>query len=233
MKLVTCQPYGFDITKDKLDLSKSSNLREKFDTNSMFKKAYKWLFDQIGYNELIWCYQLENSAYITAKSNGNHINHGNEHVLWTLEVPRNEFVIINSDIWECVINGWPYCTDEMVKNLSDDDYDKLMVALEPTKEDVWKNNIFKVEDEHVEVLIKSPVLEQYVVNKEWICDYDLKLFSDKEGIIRSIYHDKQDMERDIEIYKSAFRGKKIRYELSTSETAACGGFLLDIDWVKD
>ena len=64
MLLITSQPLDFDITKDKLDLSKSSNLSHHFDQDKIFNKAYKWLFNKLDHSEFIWCYKNLNQSGI-------------------------------------------------------------------------------------------------------------------------------------------------------------------------
>ncbi len=238
MRLVTCHPYGFDITKDELDLTKSSNLNHDFDFNSMFKNAYEWLFKKIGNDRLIWCYKVNDTPYNTVKGNGNNLNHGEEKVIWTLEVPDSECIIINAHSWNCVINKWPYYKEELIKDISDEDYDKLMESLKGTEEKSWHDSIFNIENENIEVLIKSPVSKEYVINTEWICDYDLERFNEDDGIVRSLYYDEEKMNRDKLIYESALKGRNIKYSLKVDKTknnAPIGGnicFVLHIDWVK-
>ena len=108
MLLITSQPLDFDITKDKLDLNKSTNLSDYFDSDKIFKKAYEWLFKKLNNDKFIWCYKNDER---------NFSDHGNEHVLWTLDVPDNQCFAINSSVWNCVINNWPYIDDDIIKNI--------------------------------------------------------------------------------------------------------------------
>jgi hypothetical protein len=221
MLLITSQPLDFDITKDKLDLSKSSNLSDHFDQDKIFKKAYEWLFNKLGHNEFIWCY----------KSNErNFSDHGHEHVLWTLDVPDDQCVAINSSAWNCVINNWPYIEDDIIKNISDDDYERLTDSCKGREEQTWDSSIFKNEDKGMEILIKSPVNEQFVVKKEWLCDYNKEVFDDKigDGLISYFFRNEEELNQSKLVYESGLKGRNIKF--STKIEKHKDGYSLKINW---
>jgi len=218
MILVTSHPPDFDITKEKSDLSKSPQFKKPFD--SMFENAYKWLFNKIGKSELIWCY----------KDSGVNPSHGHERITWTLNVPDDRCIVINAHAWDCVINKWPFYKDELIKDISDEDYDKLMESLKGTEEKSWHDNIFNADGERVEVLIDSPVAKEFVIKTEWVCDYDFEMFKEKDGIIRQSYYDEKELNKYVEIYESALKGRKMDYKLSIKKSIQDNSFLLNIDW---
>ena len=216
MKLVTFQPYGFDICNNISDVNKSLNLY--FD--DIFLRSYNWLFKKLNNNKFIWC-------YINKSDNcRNYLRHGIENVIWYLNVPDNECIIINSEVWDCVINNYPYCKDEDLLNISDNEYDELIKSLEPTKEKIWGENIFNIEDDNIEVLIKSPVNENYITSKEWVCGYNTKLFNDE--IIRRLYYDINTAEHEKLIYESFLNGRNIKYKSELKESN--NNFILNIEW---
>lgn len=221
MLLITSQPLDFDITKDKLDLSKSSNLSHHFDQDKIFNKAYKWLFNKLDHSEFIWCYK---------NGERNFSNHGHEHVLWTLNVPDDQCVAINSSVWNCVINNWPYIEDDIIKNISDDDYEKLVNSYNGREEQTWNDSIFRNENNSMEILIKAPVNEHFVVKKEWLCDYDLEAFNDKigDGIVNSFFRDEDKLNQSKLIYESGLKGKNIKF--STKIEKHQDGYSLKINW---
>jgi hypothetical protein len=221
MILITCQPLDFDITKDNVDLSKSSCLKDDFDSDKMFKKSYEWLFKKLNHSNFIWCYPGNTRGFL---------NHGEEHVLWTLDVPSDQCVSINASAWNCVINKYPYIEDELIEDISDDDYEKLLNSYKGKEEQTWNDNIFKMEGDKMEVLVKSPIADKFVINKEWSCDYDIGQFKSKigDGIINNFYQDRERLEQNREILESGLKGRKIDYILKVEEHN--NGFSLKITW---
>ena len=217
MILTTSHPVGFDITRDKLDLSKSTNLDLDFDYEKNFHRAYNWLFNKLGHREFIWCYPGIEKGYT---------NHGNEYMLWVLDVPDDQCTAISSYTWNCVINKWPHVDEKLIENISDDDYEKLIDSFKGKEDQTWDKNLFNKE-EHMEVLIKSPVPEKFVVDKKWICDYDLKKFDD--GIISNLYREKERFEYEKLIYESGLKGRGIKYSQKI-ETHEDGSITLKMEW---
>jgi hypothetical protein len=222
MKLITRHPLEFDITKDIVDISKSSVLGSYFDYEKMFSRSYKWLFDQIGYDKLIWCYNAE--GYLSR-------NHGEEYVEWTLEVPESDCVFINEEVWNLVINNMPYFV-EMNSNLSDSEFDRLMEFHKPIKEKTWADNIFKINGKanDMQILIKSPIPEKWVVDKKWICAYNTDVFA--SGIIRNGYATEKETFRYLEIMESGLKGRKIPYtaDITHHDKVDEGGYTLLMEW---
>ena len=220
MKLITRHPLTFDITKDIVDPSKSSILGNYFDYDQMFSRSYKWLFDQIGHDRHIWCYLAD--GHISR-------NHGDEYVEWTLEVPESECVFINEEIWNLVINNMPYFKEMNDNDISDDDFDRLVEWYKPVKEQTWADNIFKVtgDPNDMQALIKSPIPEKWVVEKNWICAYDPREF--ESGIIRNGYATEQDVFHHLEIMESGLKGRKIRYKAEITQNDDIG-YTLFMEW---
>lgn len=221
MILVTSQPIDFDITKDELDLSKSSNLSDHFDQDKIFNKAYKWLFNKLGHDEFIWCY---------INGERNFMNHGDEYVLWTLDVPDDQCILINAHTWNCVINNWAYIDEDLIsKDITDDDYEKLTDSYKGREEQTWNDNIFKNEKERMEILIKSPVIEKFVIDKKWSCDYDLTVFDKiSDGMINNFHRNEESLNKNLEIYESGLKGRKINYLTEIKKHQ--DGCSLKIEW---
>jgi hypothetical protein len=219
MILITCHSPNFDITKDSVNLSKSSCLESYFDSDKMFENAYNWLFKKLNCNNFIWCYPGNTRGFL---------NHGEEHTLWTLDIPSDQCILINASVWHCVINKYPYIEDELIKDTSDDDYEKLLSSYKGKEEQTWHDNIFKMEGDKMEVLVKSPIADKFVINKEWSCDYDTEQFKDNNGIINNFYNSKERLEQNIEIFESGLKGRKINYLLKIEEHD--DGFSLKITW---
>lgn len=223
MLLTTSQSPDFDIINDEVDLSKSANLVRINKLDDIFEYAYNWLFNKLGYDKWIWCYKV---------GDRNYLNHGCEHVLWTLDVPESECVCINESIWEHVINKWPYdkAMDDPNFIINDDDYDKYR-ELHKGKEELTWGDIFKPDEKSgVQVLVKSPILEKYVVKKEWISDYDLDEFS-RTDLVNYLIDTKDRLEHTQLVYESGLRGRKIPF--NTKIESYKSGFGLKIDWSSD
>ena len=220
MILTTSQSLDFDITKDKVDLSKSPNLEKINALDDIFEYAYNWLFNKLGYDKWIWCYKV---------GDRNFLNHGEEHVLWTLDVPESECIYLNETVWEHIINKCPYnkAMDDPNFVISDEDYDKFRDSFKGKEEETW-GDIFNPNDKSgVQVLVKSPILEKYVVKKEWISDYDLKQFTETD-IINYHINDKDRVEHTQMVYESGLRGRKIPFK--TKIETHDRGFGLKIEW---
>lgn len=217
MILTTSHSIDFDITKDIVDLTKSPNLVTSGD---IFTEAYKWLFDKLGYDKWIWCYKEKERLYL---------NHGYEHVMWTLDVPESECVFINESIWEHVINKWAYnkiMDEDNNLSLSDEEYDKFVEMYKGNEESTW-GDIFNItEKSGVQVLVNSPVLEKYVINKEWKCDYDTS-FVDNE-IVSYYFATKDELMHTKDVFENGLSGRKIPFTTKIDEYKI--GFGLKIEW---
>ena len=190
--------------------------------DNIFQEAYKWLFDKLGYDKWIWCYK---------DGDRNYINHGDEYVLWTLDVPESECICINGSVWEHVINKWPY--DKEMDNdkcaaISDEDYDKFREMHKGKESETW-GDIFKPnKDSGVQVLIKSLVLEKYIVKKEWICDFDIDTFKEKDDLINYHFNDMDRLKHMRDVYESGLRGRKMPFKTEIKDYDK--GFGLKIEW---
>lgn len=217
MILTTSQSQDFDITKDLVDLSKSPNL---LISNDVFLEAYKWLFDKLSHDKWIWCYK---------EGDRNYLNHGCEHVLWTLDVPDSECVFINESIWEHVINKWAYDKDideDINFVINDGEYDKFVELHKGKEESTW-GDIFNItEKSGVQILVKSPILDKYVIKKEWKCDYDTSF--DEMGIVSYYFDNKNSLLEVKNIYESGLRGRKKHFTTKIDEYKV--GFGLKIEW---
>ena len=217
MILTTSHSKDFDITKDLVDLTKSPNL---VISSELFLEAYEWLFNKLSYDKWIWCYKDGERLYL---------NHGCEHVLWTLDVPDSECILVNESIWEHVINKWAYDkVGDEDRNLviSDEDYDKF-VELHKGKEEATWGDIFNITDKSgVQVLVKSPVLDKYIIKKEWKCDYDTSFVENE--IVSYHFDNKEELIRTKDIYESGLRGRKLPFTTKIDEYKP--GFGLKIEW---
>jgi hypothetical protein len=217
LKLVTRQSLNFDITKDLVDLNKSEYFSEIND--EIFKKAYNWLFKKINHDKFIWCY-IDNRDLPKV--------HGQEFIQWHLEVPLSECVIINSEVWGLLINDFPYFDEVNSSNLSDEEYQKLFDFYNKIKEKTWDDNIFNIKDDpyEVEVLIRSPVCEKYVIDKLWCSSYDLDEF--KSGIERNFFKTEEKVLKFKEIMESGLKGRKIPFTSTIEKNNH--GFILNMEW---
>ena len=223
MLLTTSQSPDFDIVNDLVDLSKSGNLVKMNALDDIFEFAYNWLFNKLGYDKWIWCYKI---------GDRNYVNHGCEHTLWTLDVPESECVFLNETVWEHVINKWPYnkAMDDPNFVISDEDYDKFRDSYRGKEEATW-GDIFNPNDKSgVQVLVKSPILEKYVVKKEWMSDYDLDQFT-RTDIISYHITDKDRLDHTQLVYESGLRGRKIPFKTEINQYESSFG--LKIDWSSD
>lgn len=224
MILYTSQDPYFDIVNTQVDLSKSPTLEPINELDDIFPKAYSWLFKLLKHDKFIWAYNTQSNLCA---------NHGNEQMRWVLDVPDDECVAINSDVWNCVINGWPYMEEAWDNsiNLSDDEYDKLEAKYRPIKEKTWEK-IFNISknDPSAEILVKSPILEKYVIKKEWISSYDPTIFD--YGIVNYSFRDMERLEKFREIYESGLKGRKIDYKVEIKKYEKTG-FGLRINWSDD
>lgn len=205
MRLITRHPKYFNITKDVSDISQSEILNPRFDTGNIFKDAYTWLFNILGNNQYIWCY---------VDGTHNLPTHGAEHVAWILDVPDSECIKINETVWHMVINGGPYfeCPDD----LPDAEFDKLWKHYDKIKYKTWEENIFKVTDEKdMQVLIKSPVLEKYVIEKRWECEIDYD-FLTQDSLKMGFTH-REDAFKKLESMQGALDSHKKPYMYTIHE----------------
>lgn len=219
MILTTSHSPNFNITKDLVDLSKSHNLEKINALDDIFEYAYNWLFNKLGYDKWIWCYKV---------GDRNFLNHGEEHVLWTLDVPESACVFLNETVWEHIINKWPYnkAMDDPNFVISDDDYDKFRELYRGKEEATWGDIFNPNEESGVQVLIKSIVPEKYVVKKEWISDYDTSFVENE--IISYHFNDIDRLNHTREVYESGLRGRKLPFTTKIDEYKP--GFGLKIEW---
>lgn len=224
MILYTSHSVDFDIVNDLVDLNKSPTLEPINERDDIFQKAYEWLFKKLKYDKYIWAYNTFNNV---------NANHGTELVRWTLDVPIDECIAINSDVWNCVINNWSYIKElwDNTTVISDEEYDKLEMKYLPIKEQTWES-IFDIpkDSPDAEILIKSPINEKYVINKEWICDYDNEFFD--SGIVNSSFKDMKRLEIYRNIVESGLKGRKIDFNTSI-KSYENSYFGLRIDWCSD
>jgi hypothetical protein len=218
MLLTTRHPVEFDIVKDVADLKKSHILDEFFDNDKVFTNAYKWLFNIIDTGPYIWCYVK-----------GSHLvrSHGEEYQEWTLDVPKDDCLIINEEVWGLVINQYPYF--DIQENITDEEYGELYKRYEPIKEKTWLDSIFKVDEnelENIQVLVKSPVLEKYVIDKKWICELNLEEFD--SGITGRSFSTLKQAQQYATIMECGLKARKIQYKTEFSE--ALYGFSVKIEW---
>lgn len=173
--LYTFQPPGFDITTGNLDLSKSENY-------SFFKRAYDWLFSQIGTNQVLWSllgfFEKEKEFLRFGP------NHAELSTLWELSVPESAIIrCLDIDGWHDVINDShliPADLYEKWESEGDDQYidqqwDKYCKKY--LKEDTWQKVFvpFKM-DKYLDILLSFPIKEEWVVRKSLLSGYDLDLF---------------------------------------------------------
>jgi hypothetical protein len=218
MLLTTRHPIDFDITKDVVDINKSHILDEYFDNDKTFTNAYKWLFNLIGVGPYIWNY-AKNSHLVR--------RHGEEYQEWTLDVPRSECIIINEDIWGMVLNKMPHF--DMPSDISDKEYSRLYDMYKPIKEKTWEDNIFKVKEDSIEnmqILIKSPVLEKYVIDKKWICELNYEEFD--IGITNTVFSSQEKADHYAEVIESGLKARKLPYKKEFKKSNF--GFGVKIEW---
>jgi hypothetical protein len=217
--LTTSQSPDFDITKDIVDLSKSPNLIKINPLDDIFEVSYKWLFNKLNHDKWIWCYK---------ECDIRHKNHGSEHVLWTLDVPESECILINESVWEHVINRWAYKKEWDNYNvvINDEEFDQFKKMYKGKEESTWNDIFNPTEHSGVQILVKSPVLDKYVLKKEWCCDYNLDVFDTE--IINMGFCTLNNLEYYKEVYESGLKGRKIPFmsEIISYENH----FGLKIEW---
>jgi hypothetical protein len=208
MKLYTHHDPDFDLIGSKVDLKKSV-----FYSNPEcpeFKKAYDWLFNLIGTNQVIWCYK-EVDFFCW--------DHGTEEMLWELDVPEEYIACsIHDDVWNSVISNFHYIPDECFTD--DDNEVEIINEWEAThnKEQTWRDYIF---DSSLtsQILVRAPIKEEWVVSKYWFSGYDIEL--DYGNIIRRLYNTNKERDKYLEIYKAFLNGKKTSYKVELNDCSFC------------
>lgn len=162
MYLYTCHDLDFNIVKDVSDLKKSYWYGR--DIISM-TKAYNYLFNLIGTRQIIWCYGEASSCIYKSKK---------PYRIWHLDVPKKDVIAIDSTIWDYVINGWRYASDELfdeVTRYCNGDVDKASDMIDKmfknTKQ-TYKQLIKPLKDavrDTDQFLIPSPVKKHWVLHK--------------------------------------------------------------------
>jgi len=179
VRLYSYQPIDFDITKEKLDLSKSINYLD-------FQKAYDWLFSQIGTDQILWTmlgWYEPSKDFLRFGP-----NHAQVEMLWELEVPQSAIIrCIDSDPWNSVISEHHIIPDHLYEQWEsegdnlyiDQQWDKF--CDETLKEETWQSVFvpFKM-DKYLDILLPFPIKEEWVVRKSLLSGYETYLFEDLE-----------------------------------------------------
>ena len=164
MQLYTYHPLDYDILTQAPDLSKSGWYNDECKgIKDNFRFAYDMLFKKIGRQDVLWCY---GTPYLCS----NKLNKAqcfSEERVWHLDVPDKHVITINSDIWDCAINVFPYIPD-CIYDLHPD-FDKVYAAINtlfanPTESyDKLIKPLKKADIFRDQFLIPSPIKKQWVV----------------------------------------------------------------------
>lgn len=216
--LYTYHDPNFDILSD-IDHSKTSM------SDNLFSRAYKWLFNLIGTDQIIWSWTSEKNYELDP--------HALEQKLWILDVPEDKLIYINSYCWDCVINKWFWLPERF--NVVDDtvDWDKEISDWENERknfqEQDWLDNIFeKTINENTQVLIKGPIKKEWIIGTKLFSSYN-KDFLDRE-IISEIYEDKVYAERNFQIYIDILDKNNVKYIIEKKCEQSEDGYSIRIKW---
>lgn len=221
---------------DKPDLSKSIHYTDYGDS---MKKAYDWLFKEIGTNSIVWCWPEGHKGYKT--------DHGITEKQWILDVPDNKIIAyLNSDAWDYIIGDFTPVPEDVYSKW-DREYAKMGRKLKKdvseardmnirqwrsietaffdmkekqwleskniTKEELWKKNLFfkkVMKTKSTQVLIPSPVKKSWIKDCIHYSTYDVDL--NKKEYLDRIFDNVDDAIRYINIIKAHLNGRKIKYK---------------------
>lgn len=191
------------------------------DSIANLSPAYRWLFDQLGTDQIIWTYACRDNISCV---------HGSENKIWHLRVPEKEIITVINDIhWDNVIMGYPIYTDEEYeeweKRISENDdlwLEKFDNFLEQIKnsyggmENNWKKWVFEVDDiRDNQILIPAPLKPEWVVDVIHASDYDLSILESE--ISSRCFETKKERDHHIEVMKSLLDGAGIEYKEEIKE----------------
>lgn len=168
MELYTYHSIDFDITTQIPDPQKSIWRNDECpEIAHKFSAAYDFLYEKVGSHNVIWCY----GAPVTFSNGKNKYQSFESQRLWHLDVPDKQITAIDSSIWDFVINGWYYISDEafthFVKDDKDSDrFDELIAEF-------YQNNPFNSYNKIIKPLTKAdPFRDQFLIiapiKKHWV-----------------------------------------------------------------
>lgn len=181
----------------------------------VFTHAYKWLFEQIGTDQVVWTY---------AKPDYVMTSHGYENKLWHLRVPEKEIItVVNDHHWNDVLMGQPSYTDEEYaaweKNVPDDDkqwvekYDEFLEEIKRNFKGIknnWKKYVFEIDDiKKHQILIPSPIKPEWVVDCIHSSDYDTELI--EQEITSVAFATQKERDHHVLVMRSLLQGARVEY----------------------
>ena len=206
MRLYTHHDPNFNIIDSEIDLNKSLYYSEE--DWSEFKRAYDWLFEIIGTDQVVWCYPSDDN-YDWA--------HGFEEKLWVLDVPE-EYVIgsIDDTVWHHVISDTHYIPEAFYNNIPEDKIDSVIEKWESEnkKEKTWEWYLFDKTFQS-QTLIRAPVKKEWVVQVHWFCGYETEMIED--GIKTRLFDTNEERDKFVEIYKSFLDSRISNYKIEIAD----------------
>lgn len=110
MLLYTAHELDFLIDKEAADLKKSVLYTDmRIDS---ITRAYDYLFKRIKSKNAIWCWGSIGNCF-----NDNGVIEPTR--VWILDVPLKYITVVDSDIWDCVLNEWYYVPEKVYDELAE------------------------------------------------------------------------------------------------------------------
>ena len=200
MLLYTHHPKDFDIVKTFVKRDMSPYISDDF---FGFRECYEWLFNFLGIDteEVIWC--NDNKEIFSW-------GHGEETVLWTLDIPKEIPIYkFNKNVWDIILLGCHYIPDSEFDRIGEDDdgeTDKIIIDWENKylMEETWKRYLLDLKpNDPAEYIIPQPIKKEWIVEKQWFSGYDPDLI--KEGAYACAFQNKATKEKVIEAIRSLIK----------------------------
>jgi len=203
-------------------------------SDPVFNHAYKWIFEQIKNEQVIWTYA--NPEYLL-------LSHGYESKIWHLRVPEKEIIaVVNDGNWNDVLMGYPSYTNEEYneweKEVSADDnswlenFDSFIDGIIKKHNGIknnWKKFVFDIDDKkNHQILIPSPIKPEWVISCMHSSDYDNNKIEDE--IVRSFFSSKEERNNHVEAMRSLLKGAKVEHIEEIIDNDYDGTFHCYFEW---
>ena len=199
---------------DSIDHSKTSW------SDECFTDAYKWLFNLLGTDRIIWGWGDEQSHCPV---------HGREQKHWILDVPEDNLIYLNTYCWDCVIGKWNWYPPQLNHIDNEKVVDKFIDKWEKerNKEQDWLENIFTdVNDENAQILIKCPIKPEWIVDCRHISEYELDFW--EYEILSCVFDTEDTMNKQELIWKSYLNSRGIVYD--TKKEFKNNQYFIKVTW---